>query len=248
MPIAGWSTNINVQLSTSLEKVYGSPDPTTLLPNQFVITSDGGADIDESDIAEYLTFKRKPGSTGESVGTYDWEVTVSDGWYGAPIVVTNTGRITITPLNLSTAPLSASWTGAPFTYDGNEKKPTVTNVTAAGSNLDPSDYTVTYDNNVDAGTAKIIITTASGNVTGSYDVITFPIARRTLSSVTIADIAPVEYKKTAYDFESLQVSVTGKDEENNEYAMQLADFNEPVLTNATNAGEGTISLTVKERG
>jgi len=248
LPIAGWSANINVQLSTSLEKVYGSPDPTTLLPNQFVITSDGGADIDESDIAEYLTFKRKPGSTGESVGTYDWEVTVSDGWYGAPIVVTNTGRITITPLNLSTAPLSASWTGAPFTYDGNEKKPTVTNVQVNGFTLAPSDYTISYDNNINAGTAKIIITAASGNVTGSYDVITFPIARRTLSSITIADIAPVEYKKTAYDFESLQVSVTGKDEENNEYAMQLADFNEPVLTNATNAGEGTISLTVKEEG
>lgn len=248
LPLAGWSENIAVQLSTSLEKVYGSADPTTLSPTQFVIISTGGAAVTEADIAPYLTFKRKPGSTGQSVGTYDWEVTVSDGWTGAPIVPTNTGRISITPLDISTVPLSAGWTGAPFIYDGNEKKPTVTNVQVNEFTLDPSDYTVTYDNNINAGTAKIIITAASDNVTGSNDGITFNIARRTLNSVTIADIAPVPYKKAAYDFESLQVSVTGKDAQNNEYAMSLADFNEPVLTNATNAGEGTISLTVKEEG
>lgn len=246
LPLAGWSANIAVQLSTSLQKVYGTADPTTLTTSQFVIISDGGTGVTESDIAEFLTFKRKPGSTGESVGTYDWEVTVSDGWTGAPIVPTNTGRISITPLDLSTAALSAGWTGSPFTYDGNAKEPTVTNVQVGGFTLDPSDYTVTYDNNVNAGTANIIITAASGNVTGSNDDITFSIEKRTLSSVTIADIAPVPYKKAAYDFESLQVSVTGKDADNNEYAMQLADFNEPVLTNATNAGTGTITLTVAD--
>ena len=250
LPLAGWAaTNIAVQLSTSLQKVYGSADPTTLSPTQFVIISDGGTGVSESDIAGYLTFKRKPGNTGESVGTYDWEVTVSPEWTGAPIVPTNTGRISITPLNLSTAPISASWTGAPFTYDGTAKEPTVTNVQVEGFTLAPSDYTISYDNNINAGTAKIIITAASGNVTGSNDDITFPIARRTLSSVTIADIAPVEYKKDAYDFESLNVStITGKDADNNEYAMQLADFNEPVLTNATNAGTGKITLTVKSDG
>ena len=248
LPLAGWSANIAVQLSTSLEKVYGSADPTTLTTAQFVIISDGGTGLKESDIAEYLTFKRKPLSTGESVGTYDWEVSVDPGYTTNNIVVTNTGRISITPLDLTTAPLSAGWTGDPFTYDGNAKEPTVTTVQVGGLfTLDPSDYTVTYDNNVNAGTANIIITAASGNVTGSH-IIPFTINKRTLSSVTIADIAPVEYKKAAYDFESLNVSVTGKDAQNNEYVMQLADFNEPVLTNATNAGEGTISLTVKDDG
>ena len=250
LPLAGWSANIAVQLSTSLEKVYGSADPTILSPTQFVIISTGGAAVTEADIAPYLTFKRKPGSTGESVGTYDWEVTVSDGWTGAPIVPTNTGRISITPLDLSTAPLSAGWTGAPFTYDGNAKEPNVTNVQVGGFTLLPTDYNISYDNNVNAGTgtAKIIITAASGNVTGSNNDITFSIAKRTLTSVTIADIAPVPYKKAAYDFESLQVSVTGKDAQNNEYAMQLTDFNEPVLENATNAGTGTITLEVKADG
>lgn len=248
LPLAGWSANIAVQLSTSLQKVYGTADPTTLSPTQFVIIADGGNTVNEADIAPYLTFKRKPGSTGESVGTYDWEVTVSDGWTGAPIVATNTGRISITPLDLSSVSLSAT-VDSPNVYDGNAKTPAVTNVQVGGFTLDPSDYTVTYDNNVNAGTANIIITAASGNVTGSNDGITFPIAQRTLSSITIADIAPVEYKKAAYDFESLQVSaITGKDAQNNEYAMSLTDFNEPVLTNATNAGEGTISLTVKAGG
>lgn len=251
LPLAGWSANIAVQLSTSLEKVYGSADPTTLSTTQFVIISDGGTGVTESDIAEFLTFKRKPLSTGESVGTYDWEVSVDPEYTestGNTIVVTNTGRISITPLDLTTAPISASWTGAPFTYDGNAKEPNVTNVQVNGFTLAPSDYTISYDNNINAGTANIIITAASGNVTGSYDGITFPIVRRPLTSVTIADIAPVEYKKAAYDFESLNVTVTGKDAENNVYEMKLEDFNTPVLTNATNAGEGTISLTVKDDG
>jgi len=250
LPLAGWSANIAVQLSTSLEKVYGTADPGILEPTQFVIISDGGTGLKESDIYHYLKFKRKPGNTGESVGTYDWEVSVDPEYTANTIVVTNTGRISITPLNLNTAPISASWTGAPFTYDGNAKEPTVTNVQVNGFTLAPSDYTVTYDNNVNAGTgtAKIIITAASGNVTGSNDDITFSIAKRDLTSITIADIAPVEYKKAAYDFESLQVSVTGQDAQNNVYEMKLEDFNTPVLTNAINAGEGTISLTVKNEG
>ncbi len=251
LPLAGWATNIAVQLSTSLEKVYGSADPTTLTTSQFVIISDGGTGVNEGDIAEYLTFKRKPGNTGESVGTYDWEVTVSPTYTestGNTIVVTNTGRISITPLDLSTVSLSAGWTGAPFTYDGTAKEPNVTNVQVNGFTLDPSDYTVTYDNNVKAGTANIIITAASGNVTGSNDGITFSIEKRTLSSITIADIAPVEYKKAAYVINDLNVSVTGKDAQNNEYAMSLTDFNDPVLTDATNAGTGKITLTVKDGG
>ena len=248
LPLAGWSANIAVQLSTSLEKVYGSADPTILSPTQFVIISDGGTGVHESDIAEYLTFKRKQGNTSESVGTYDWEVSVSPSYTANTIVVTNTGRISITPLNLTDAALTAT-VGGPNIYDGTAKEPAVTNVKVGTFTLPESDYTITYDDNVDAGTAKVIITAASGNVTGvSNDDITFSIEKRTLSSVTIADIAPVPYKKEAYNFGSLEVSVTGKDAQNNEYPMSLTDFNEPVLTNATNAGEGTISLTVKDDG
>ena len=164
LPLAGWSANIAVQLSTSLQKVYGTADPTVLSPTQFVIIADGGNTVTEGDIAPYLTFKRKPGSTGESVGTYDWEVTVSDGWTGAPIVATNTGRISITPLDLSNVTLgdlSCTITGDPFIYDGNAKEPTVTSVTVGNFTLDPSDYTVTYDNNVNAGTAKIFMNLGS---------------------------------------------------------------------------------------
>ena len=195
LPLAGWSANIAVQLSTSLEKVYGSADPTTLTTAQFVIISDGGSGVTEDQIAQYLTFKRKPGNTGESVGTYDWEVSVSPSYTANTIVVTNTGRISITPLDLSRSEnLSADLTGSPFTYDGNAKEPTVTNVTADGSNLDPSDYTISYDDNVDAGTAKVIITAASGNVTGS-NLITFSIEQRTLAQndLTIDDIPSVPF-------------------------------------------------------
>ena len=235
LPLAGWSANIAVQLSTSLQKVYGTADPTTLSPTQFVIIADGGATVTEADIAQYLTFKRKPGSTGESVGTYDWEVEVSDGWAGAPIVATNTGRISITPLDLSTAPISAGWTGDPFTYDGNAKEPTVTSVQVGVFTLDPSDYTVSYEDNINAGPAKIIITAASGNVTGS-NIIPFTINKRTLSSVTIADIADLTYNKVAQEPE---LTVTADDD-----ALALTTDYTVVYTDNTNASETAPKATI----
>ncbi len=241
LPLAGWSANIAVQLSTSLEKVYGSADPTTLTTSQFVIISDGGTGVTEGDIAQYLTFKRKPGSTGQSVGTYDWEVTVSDGWTGAPIVPTNTGRISITPLdlsNVSSENLSADLTGSPFTYDGNAKEPTVTNVTADGSNLDPSDYTISYEDNVDAGTAKVIITAVSGNVTGS-NFITFTIGKRTLAQndLTIDDIPSVPFNASYWKPE-LNIKY-------GEVALEKGTDYTVAYTNNSNPGTATATVTLK---
>jgi len=239
LPLAGWSANIAVQLSTSLEKVYGTADPGILEPTQFVIISDGGTGLKESDIYHYLKFKRKPGNTGESVGTYDWEVSVDPEYTANTIVVTNTGRISITPLDLSTVPisdLSATFTGGPFIYDGTAKEPTVINVTVGEFTLDPSDYTISYDNNINAGTANVIITAASGNVTGSNNLITFPIAKRTLSSVTIADIADLTYNKVAQEPE---LTVTADDD-----ALALTTDYTVVYTDNTNASETAPKATI----
>ena len=69
-----------------------------------------------------------------------------------------------------------------YTYDGTAKEPTVT-VKDGSTVIDPSEYTVTYSNNINAGTATVTI---SDNVGGNYEVIgsaTFTInkASRTIS-------------------------------------------------------------------
>ena len=53
-----------------------------------------------------------------------------------------------------------------YTYDGTAKEPTVT-VTDGGDVIDPSEYTVTYSNNINAGQASVTIT---DNVSGDYNV------------------------------------------------------------------------------
>ena len=53
-----------------------------------------------------------------------------------------------------------------YTYDGSAKEPTVT-VKDGGDVIDPSEYTVTYSNNINAGTASVTIT---DNTAGDYNV------------------------------------------------------------------------------
>ena len=53
-----------------------------------------------------------------------------------------------------------------YTYDGTAKEPTVT-VKDGGDIIDPSEYTVTYSNNTNAGTASVTIT---DNTAGDYNV------------------------------------------------------------------------------
>ena len=56
--------------------------------------------------------------------------------------------------------------GDGLTYDGTEKKPAVT-VKDGDAVLDASEYTVSYENNINAGTATVIITDVAG---GAYNV------------------------------------------------------------------------------
>ncbi|MCR5825617.1 MAG: S-layer homology domain-containing protein, partial [Oscillospiraceae bacterium] len=78
-------------------------------------------------------------------------------------------------------------------YDGTPKTPAVT-VEKDGKTLSPDDYTVSYDNNVDAGVNTAVVTvTLDGGKTITE---TFTIARRTLTvtaedkTVTYGDAAP----------------------------------------------------------
>ena len=71
---------------------------------------------------------------------------------------------TITPLSISNASVYLSQTE--FTYDGGEKKPGVTVVKSGTVLKEDSDYTVSYKNNIEPGTAAVTVT-GKGNYKGS---------------------------------------------------------------------------------
>lgn len=91
------------------------------------------------------------------------------------------GKPEKTDISKCTVTLSAT----SFKYDGKEKKPSVTvknrtKVLTAGT-----DYTVSYSDNIKAGTAKVVIT-GKGNYTGSVTK-TFTIAPREFLNCTVID-------------------------------------------------------------
>ena len=102
-----------------------------------------------------------------------------------------TGKLTITVLSIENATISLNPTS--YTYDGTAKKPTVTVVLNDKTLVLNTDYSVSYSNNTDAGTA-IVTVTGKGNYTGTKSV-NFTINKKantlTVSSKTLT------YNKTA---------------------------------------------------
>lgn len=82
-----------------------------------------------------------------------------------------------------------------YTYDGSAKEPTVT-VKDGGDVIDPSEYTVTYSNNTNAGTASVTIT---DNTAGDYNVsgvTTFTINKAAGSVTTQPTAKSLTYNNT----------------------------------------------------
>ena len=100
-----------------------------------------------------------------NAGTYTAGITVGEG-EGA---VTASVEYTIAPKELADPTIEIA---SGSVYDGNAKTPNVT-VKDGENTIDPSEYTVSYDNNVNAGenTATVTITdNANGNYTVWYEV------------------------------------------------------------------------------
>lgn len=73
-------------------------------------------------------------------------------------------------------------------YDGKEKKPTVESVTYNGTKVDPSNFDITYENNINAGKPKVIIT-GKRFLMGSTNA-EFTIGKRNFDNVTVKEPIP----------------------------------------------------------
>lgn len=117
----------------------------------------GSAKLDNSPV--YGTFTLKNSGTKPAVTDpkYTVNFTSTDGQYNVDKEFT----ATISPRDISNATIG---TIAAETYDGTQKKPTPT-VTDSGATITADDYTVSYENNINAGNATVKLT-GKNNYTG----------------------------------------------------------------------------------
>lgn len=127
-----------------------------------------------------------------------------------------------------------------FTYDGTAKTPSVTVSDGSPGVITGSDYTVSYADNINAGTATFTVTaTADGNYSGSASK-TFTINKKALSSSMIANIPALTYNGQAQT-----PALTVADGSPN--AIVGADYTVSYADN-TDAGTATATITATANG
>lgn len=164
----------------------------------------------------------KPGSypvTVAGTGNYTGEVTKS---------------FTISKAQISSAAIT--YDAGPYGYTGKEWKPEVTVSFNSATLTAGNDYTVSYENNINAGTAKIIITGIGDHFTGLTEK-TFTINSAEISGCTFAPIADVTYNTKAHTPE-VTVAISGRTlEADKDYTVSYASN--------VNAGTATVTVTGK---
>ena len=153
---------------------------------------------------------------GEAPFTYNLSTlpTYTDaGSYRVDVRITNPNYEDYTAATwptISQRPLTSSMIASiteSYTYDGTAKTPSLTVADGSPSIITTGDYTVTYSDNVNAGTATATITaTGDGNYSGSASV-TYSIGKKTLSSSMIAAIT----ESLTYDGTAKNPSLTVTD-------------------------------------
>ena len=174
--------------------------PMTTLPGTLNVTG-GGGEGGVPVFGDTLTAAFTPASGSTSGCTYTWyrvkgsgmtelgkgtSYTVQAEDVGASLrcVVVNgakTGKLettteTVAPKALTESNTSVTWNIYSYTYDGTEKKPEVMSVVFGGTTLTAgTDYTVTYTNNINAGTdtAKVEVTgigAYQGSITKTFSI------------------------------------------------------------------------------
>ncbi len=153
-------------VAANTNKVYGQTDAEAV--KEYAIQTEG---YTHAQIDPFLTLIRvNNASMGEDANTnYSYTYQVDDAAAaaeGLKIRVTSSSYLFIKPKDISNL-ANFEFAPATFTYDGTEKKPTVSNVTL-GEDWDKEiTYEVTYNNNVNVSDAAEVIVNGTGNYTGS---------------------------------------------------------------------------------
>ena len=168
-------------------------------------------------------------SNNVNVGTASAVIT-GKGNYSGSI----TKEFIITPADFSK--LTASLAAGTFSYDSTEKKPEVTVKSGSKQLTAGTDFTVSYTNNINVGTAKAVIT-GKGNYSGTITK-SFKITQADLSKFT----ASLSADSFIYDGAEKKPVVTVKSD--NAQLTADTDFTVSYSSNV-NAGTATVTITGK---
>lgn len=168
-------------------------------------------------------------SNNVNVGTASAVIT-GKGNYSGSI----TKEFIITPADFSK--LTASLAAGTFSYDGTEKKPEVTVKSGSKQLTSGTDFTVSYTDNINVGTAKAVIT-GKGNYSGTITK-SFKITQADLSKFT----ASLSADSFIYDGAEKKPEVTVKSD--NAQLTAATDFTVSYSSNV-NAGTATVTITGK---
>lgn len=168
-------------------------------------------------------------SNNVNVGTASAVIT-GKGNYSGSI----TKEFIITPADFSK--LTASLAAGTFSYDGTEKKPEVTVKSGSKQLTSGTDFTVSYTDNINVGTAKAVIT-GKGNYSGTITK-SFKITQADLSKFT----ASLSAASFIYDGAEKKPVVTVKSD--NAQLTADTDFTVSYSSNI-NAGTATVTITGK---
>lgn len=112
---------------------------------------------------------------GPTAKTYTF--TMPDNAYDVEVTVNFQAIIDITNASITLSETS-------YTYDGTEKKPSVSSVKLSGAELNATYYTIGYSNNTNAGTATVTVT--GSGIYKNAATATFTIEKANLTTVTLA--------------------------------------------------------------
>ncbi len=123
-----------------------------------------------------------------------------------------------------------------FTYNGTEKKPSVTVMDKTTTLVKGTDYSFRYENNINAGTAKVIVT-GKGHYTGSLET-TFTINKKSITNGTLT-VNPTSYTYDGTEKKpAVTVTLDGKTLTTNDYTVTYRDN--------TKAGAAKVVVTGKD--
>ena len=184
-------TDVLTITAKSYTRAYGDANPT------FEYTSTGAV------LKGYpsITCEATPTS---NVGTYD--IIISKGTVSNTYVTLVNGILTIIAKVVDNPTITLSATS--YTYDGTAKEPTVI-VKDGETTIPASEYSVSYSNNTNVGTATVTITDAEG---GNYAVsgsVTFTITKADGSITAPTGKSDLVYNGTAQDLITAGSSATG---------------------------------------
>lgn len=171
-------------------------------------------------------------ANNKNIGTATATVTGKGNYSGT---VSKSFTITEAPkVNVSNCTITLGTTS--YTYDGTEKKPSVTVKYSSTTLTSGTDYSITYSDNVNAGSAKVTVT-GKGDYTGSATK-NFTISAKSISS------ASVTLNQTSYTFDGSEKKPTVTVKDGSKTLANGTDYSAS-YSNNINVGTATVIVTGK---